>query len=121
MTANLAVINLIGVAAWEGVTMFVDTELLRSGANESYRAGGHAQDAADRLSRGPVMSGMFGEFAAAEAFHDAVRFAHTQHVKTLQAHQEVLSAVGSNAHRAAAAFSAMDARNAAEERAVLDS
>ena len=98
--------------------MFVDTALLHSGANESHRAGGHAQDGADHLSRGPLVSGMFGEFAAAEAFHDAVRSAHTQQVKTLQAHQEVLSAVGSNAHRAATAFSAMDARNTAQERAV---
>jgi hypothetical protein len=98
--------------------MFVDTGLLHSGANESHRAGGHAQEGANRLSRGPLMSGMFGEFAAAEAFHDAVRSAHTEHVKTLQAHQEVLTAVGSNAHRAATAFSAMEARNAAEERAV---
>jgi hypothetical protein len=98
--------------------MFVDTELLRSGANEAHRAGGHAQDAADQLSRGPLMSGMFGEFAAAETFHDEVRSAHAQHVKTLQAHQEVLTAVGSNAHRAATAFSVMEERNAAEERAV---
>jgi hypothetical protein len=98
--------------------MFVDTELLHSGANESHRAGVHAQDGADRLTRGPLMPGMFGEFAAAEAFHDAVRAAHTQHVKALQAHGEVLTAVGSNAHRAATAFSAMDARNAAAERAV---
>jgi hypothetical protein len=98
--------------------MFTDTGLLHSGANESHRAGGHAQDAADRLSRGPLMSGMFGEFAAAEAFHDAIHSAHAQHVKTLQAHQEVLTAVGNNAHRAATAFSDMDARNAADERAV---
>jgi hypothetical protein len=98
--------------------MFVDTALLHSGANESHRAGEHAQDGADHLSRGPLASGMFGEFAAAEAFHDAVRSAHTAHVKTLQAHQEALTAVGSKAHRAATGFSAMEARNAGEERAV---
>lgn len=101
--------------------MFVDTELLRSGANESHRAGSHAQEAADRLARGPMMSGMFGEFAAAEKFHDALRTAHSQHVKTLQAHQEALSALGSKAHQAANGFTAMDARNAAAERAVRNS
>ena len=100
--------------------MFVDTELLRSGANESHRAGGHAQEGADRLARGPVMPGMFGEFAAAEEFHDAVRAAHTQHVKTLQAHQEALTEVGSKAHLAANGFANMDAHNAAAERAVLN-
>ena len=46
--------------------MFVDTGLLHSGANESHRASGHAQEGADRLSRGPLMPGIFGEFAAAE-------------------------------------------------------
>ena len=98
--------------------MFVDTALLRSGADESHRAGEHAQQGADRLSRGPLASGMFGEFAAAEEFHDAVRSAHTQHVRTLQAHQEALAAVGSKAHLAADGFTEMDARNAAAERAV---
>ena len=98
--------------------MFVDTAMLHSGANQSHRAGDHAQEGADQLARGPLMSGIFGEFAAAEAFHDAVRVAHTAHVKTLQAHQEALTAVGSKAHRAATGFSAMEADNAAEERAV---
>jgi Protein of unknown function (DUF2563) len=98
--------------------MFVDTELLRSGANESHRAGGHAQEAADRLSRGPLISGMFGEFAAAEEFQDAIRSAHTRHVTTLQAHQEALTAIGGKARLAADGFTAMDARNAAAERAV---
>jgi Protein of unknown function (DUF2563) len=98
--------------------MFVDTGLLHSGANESHRAGGHAQDGAARLSRGPLVSGMFGEFAAAEEFHDAVHWAHAQHLRTLQAHQEALTAVGSKAHRAATEFTEMEARNAAEERAV---
>lgn len=110
LTAHRAVISVI--------TMFVDTGLLHSGADESHRAGGHAQEGADRLSRGPLMSGMFGEFAAAEEFHDAVRSAHTEHVKTLQAHQEALTAVGSKAHLAANGFADMDARNAAAERAV---
>jgi hypothetical protein len=98
--------------------MFVDTGLLRSGGNESHRAGGHARDGADRLSRGPLGSGMFGEFAAAETFHDAVRSAHAEHVRTLQAHHEALTAVGSKAHLAANGFTDMEARNAAEERAV---
>jgi hypothetical protein len=117
LTGNPAVINLTGARKGR-VTMFVDTELLHSGANESHRAGGHAQDGADHLSRGPLVSGMFGEFATAEAFHDAVRSAHAQHVQTLQAHQEALTAVGSKAHRAAIEFTGMDHRNAAEQRAV---
>ena len=82
--------------------MFVNTELLHSGAGESHRAATHARDAADHLSRGPLLSGMFGCFAAAEAFHDALTVAHAKHVKTLQAHQETLTAIGGRAQRAAA-------------------
>jgi Protein of unknown function (DUF2563) len=98
--------------------MFVNTDLLHSGANESHRAGGHAQDGADQLSRGPLASGMFGAFPAAETFHEAVTAAHGQHVKALQAHQETLTGLGHKAHYAANEFTNMDERNAADERAV---
>jgi Protein of unknown function (DUF2563) len=98
--------------------MFVDTGLLHSGGNQSHRAGGHAQEGADQLSRGPLSAGMFGEFSAAEAFHGAVGEAHGKHVRALQAHQQVLTAVGGNAHRAAAAFTHDDERNAAMLRNV---
>ena len=98
--------------------MFVDIDLLHSGANESHRAGGHARDGADQLSRGPLPSGMFGDFTAAEMFHDAVSSARAQHVKSLQVHQETLTELGRKAHYAANGFTDMDDRNAAEMRAV---
>jgi Protein of unknown function (DUF2563) len=98
--------------------MDVDTGLLHSGGNESHRAGGHAQEAASHLSRGPLMPGMFGEFAAAESFHEAVTSAQAHHVKILQAHQETLTSVGTNAHTAANGFTDMEERNAAKLRAV---
>ncbi|OMC48277.1 DUF2563 family protein [Mycobacterium sp. IS-1264] len=98
--------------------MEVDTGLLHSGGNESHRAGGHAQEAAGHLARGPLTPGMFGQFAAAESFHEAVTSAHAQHVKTLQAHQETATTVGKNAHLAANGFTDMEERNAAQLRAV---
>jgi hypothetical protein len=98
--------------------MDVDTGLLHSGANQSHRAGGHAQEAANHLSRGPLMSGMFGEFAAAESFHEAVATAQAHHVKTLKAHQETLTTVGTHAHTAADGFTDMEERNAAQLWAV---
>ena len=100
--------------------MFVDPELLHSAAKESHRAGGQARDGADRLARGPLMSGIFGDFAAADAFHEAVTSAHAQHVKTLQAHHEVLTSVGIKAHYAAREFVGMDEHNASEMQAVRD-
>ena len=98
--------------------MFVNTELLHSGAGESHRAATHARDAADHLSRGPLLSGMFGCFAAAEAFHDALSVAHARHVKTLQAHQETLTAIGGRAQRATGEFTDMEQHNAAKLRAL---
>jgi hypothetical protein len=98
--------------------MFVDTGLLHAGAEESHRAGGNAQDAADRLSQGPLLSGMFGQFSAAQAFHGAVSVAHAQHVKNLQAHQKTLTDLGRKAHYAANEFTGMDNRSAARLRAV---
>ena len=64
------------------------------------------------------MPGMFGEFAAAESFQEAVTSAQAHHVKTLQAHQETLTTVGTNAHTAANEFTDMEERNAAKLRAV---
>lgn len=98
--------------------MFVDTELLHSGGNQSHRAGGHAQDGADHLAQGTVAPGMFGDFAAADAFHSAVAASHEQHVKNLQGHSDTLTSVGTKAHCAANGFTNMDEQNATEMRAV---
>jgi hypothetical protein len=67
------------------------------------------------------MSGMFGDFAAAASFHEAVTSAQAHHVKTLQAHQETLTTVGTSAHTAATGFTDMEERNAAKLRAVRPS
>ncbi|MGD1283465.1 DUF2563 family protein [Mycobacterium seoulense] len=101
--------------------MFVDTALLHSGGNDSHRAGGHAQEGADQLARGPLASGMFGDFAAAASFHEAVTTAHTQHVQNLQGHQRTLTDVGAKAHHAAKGFTSMDQQNADEMQAVRPS
>ncbi|OBH45494.1 DUF2563 family protein [Mycobacterium mantenii] len=101
--------------------MFVDTELLHSGGNQSHRAGGHAQEGADQLAGGTVASGMFGDFDAANDFHSAVAAAHGQHVKTLQGHSETLTGVGTKAHHAATGFTNMDSQNAAEMQALRPS
>jgi len=61
---------------------------------------------------------MFGHFPAAEAFQDAVSAAHAEHVKSLQAQQETLTAIGGRASRAAAEFTDMEEHNAAKLRAL---
>ncbi|OBF04339.1 DUF2563 family protein [Mycobacterium sp. 852002-10029_SCH5224772] len=101
--------------------MFVNTEQLHSGGNQSHRAGGHAQEGADQLAGGTVASGMFGDFEAADSFHNAMNAAHGQHVKNLQGHSETLTGVGTKAHHAANGFTNMDQHNAAELKAVRPS
>jgi hypothetical protein len=98
--------------------MLVDPKTLHSGGDQSHRAGDHAEEAAGHLSRASLPSGMFGGFPAAEDFHTAVSVAHAHHVKTLQAHQEALTGIGSRAHRAATEFVDMDERGAAKLQAV---
>ncbi|WP_421843298.1 DUF2563 family protein [Mycobacterium sp.] len=94
--------------------MFVDAELLHSGADESHRAGEYAQDGADRLSRGPLVTGMFGDFAAAQVFHDAVIETHAAHVRGLRDHRQELTALAGKVHFAAVEFTEMDRGNAVE-------
>jgi hypothetical protein len=98
--------------------MFVNTGTLQTGANDSHRAGEHADDGANHLLRTSPVAGMFGDFAAAEAFHEAVTQAHTHHTAKLRAHQHTLSNVGDKAHTVATAFSEMDERNASKLKAV---
>ena len=105
-------------AAWKGRAMFVDTAMLHSGATESRRAGEHAQDGANVLAQAPLAVGMFGDFAAAEAFHDAVSSAHAHHIKALQNHRETLDDVGAKTQLVAYSFTAMEDNNAKALREV---
>ncbi|BAX93105.1 DUF2563 family protein [Mycobacterium shigaense] len=98
--------------------MFVNPQLLHSGGHQTHRAADHAQDAANHLSRAALPSGMFGDFPAADDFHNIVSAAHAHHAKTLQAHHETLNGIGRKAHRAATEFVDMDERNAAELQAI---
>jgi hypothetical protein len=91
--------------------MFVDTAQLHSGASESRRASEHAQAGVNHLSGATPVAGMFGSFAAADDFHEAVSAAHAYHVKALHNHQENLNDVGTKAHRAGYAFTATEDQN----------
>jgi hypothetical protein len=98
--------------------MFVDTGTLHAGANHSHRAGSRADDGANHLARTSPVAGMFGDFAAADAFHEAVTQAHTHHTTTLRAHQQILCGVGDKARTVATVFSEMDEGNASKLKAV---
>ena len=96
--------------------MRVDTAELHSGASGSLRASEHAETGANHLSGAAPFAGMFGDFAEADDFHEALSAAHKRHVQSLQSHQENLNHVGTRAHHAGYAFTAMDERGASELR-----
>ena len=92
--------------------MRVDPAMLHLGADESHRASDHAGDGANALSGAPPIAGMFGEFEAADAFHEAITAAHGAHVKALETHRDTLHDLGVKTHHAAYTFTAMDDDNA---------
>lgn len=99
--------------------MQVDVGELRAGANRSYQAAWLAMEGADRLARGSVAAGIFGDFGAAETFHGALDAAHTTHVQRLRTHENRLGVLGDKAHTTASTFVDMEERNAEALRSVL--
>jgi hypothetical protein len=97
--------------------MIVDITGLHSGAATSYGAARHAHEGAERLRRANLPAGVFGDFAAADGYHDAVSRAHDRHLHTMRYHQAGLGALGDKAHHAAAAFAEMEEQNASALRA----
>ncbi len=92
--------------------MRVDLTMLHSGADESRRAGDHAGDGASALAAAAPTAGMFGEFEAASAFHEAITAAQAAHVNALESCRDVLHDLGTKTHRAAYTFTAMEDDNA---------
>ncbi|MEB3023633.1 DUF2563 family protein [[Mycobacterium] crassicus] len=92
--------------------MHVDPHALRTGANVSDDAGGHANTGAQRLGLAGVTEGMFGDFDAAHSFHTALGSAKDSHRDALQCHHENLIGIAENVRTAAAAFTSMDSHNA---------
>jgi hypothetical protein len=84
--------------------MFVDTDLLRMGADFSQSAGSTAQRGADRLASTQPTAGIFGDFEAAHGFHQALCRAHDSHVTTLRGHRAGFDSLAEKATSAAAIF-----------------
>jgi hypothetical protein len=97
--------------------VFVDPAELRSGANRSYNASSIAKSATDSFSRIGLPSGIFGTFAEAESFHEALAIGHSEHVERMKDHEAYLGALGDKAHQTASAFAEMDDQNAEALRA----
>ncbi|RRR40890.1 DUF2563 family protein [Mycolicibacter terrae] len=92
--------------------MDVNPHVLRTGANVSDDAGGHADTGAQRLGLAGVSTGMFGDFDAAHSFHAALGSAKDGHREALQNHHQNLTGIAENVRTAASTFTRMDDHNA---------
>jgi hypothetical protein len=84
--------------------MFVDTDLLRCGADFSQSAGEIVRRGADQFASAQLAAGIFGDFDAAHRFHRALRRAHDGHVTTMQGHRAEFDALTEKANSAATIF-----------------
>ncbi|MEZ0385206.1 DUF2563 family protein [Mycobacterium sp. pW045] len=98
--------------------MHVDPQALRTGANVSDDAGGHARNGAQRLGSTGVTSGIFGDFDEAHSFHTALGTAKDGHRDALHDHHQNLTGIAENVRTAATAFTRMDNHNAEQLRNV---
>ncbi|MEB3071108.1 DUF2563 family protein [[Mycobacterium] vasticus] len=92
--------------------MHVVPHALRTGANVSDDAGGHANNGAQRLGLAGVTAGMFGDFDDAHSFHTALGSAKDDHRDALAGHHENLTGIATNVRTAATTFTNMDDHNA---------
>jgi hypothetical protein len=97
--------------------MKIDTDLLTAGSARCGDAAGMAVTGAKKLADKSPSAGIFGDFAEAHAFHDAVSAAHQGHVEQLFEHHRALTTVGEKGHTAANTFTATDTSGADSLRA----
>ncbi|PIB79560.1 DUF2563 family protein [Mycobacterium celatum] len=98
-------------------SMEVDTAHLHAGADRCSDAAQTALTAAGKLAGKEPAAGMFGDFAEAHEFHQAVSAAHRAHVEQLHGHHRALTGIGDKSRSAAYEFTARDASSADSLRA----
>lgn len=88
--------------------MYVDTDLLRMGADFSRSAGTIAQRGATEFGSTQFSPGIFGDFDAAHGFHCALSAAHQVHANTMAGHHAELEGLAEKASCAATTFQQTD-------------
>lgn len=100
-----------------GHSLEVDVTHLHAGADRCADAAGIALSGAGNLAAKSPSEGMFGDFAAAHAFHGALAAAHRAHVELLHDHHRSLTDISDKSRSAADEFMAQDASGAESLRA----
>lgn len=88
--------------------MYVDTELLRMGADFSKSAGEIVKRGAEKFASTSVPTGVFGDFEAAHDFHSALCRSHEAHAATMRSHHADFEGLASKANNGAAEFEKQD-------------
>lgn len=88
--------------------MFIDTDLLRCGADFSQSAGEIVQQGANQFASAQVPAGVFGDFDAAQTFYSALCRAREAQVTAMQGHRAQLNSLAERASSAAAIFVKQD-------------
>jgi hypothetical protein len=92
--------------------MFIDTASLRMGAGFSDSAGAIARRGADQFASAPLPAGIFGDFAEADQFHQALSQSQANHSESMRGHHSALAELADNATTAAKAFTEQDEQSA---------
>ena len=100
--------------------MFVDTDLLRMGAEFSQSAGEIVRRGADEFASASLPAGIFGDFEAANHFHTALGRAHEAQTATMRSHRVHLDGLAGKANTGAAAFVRQDEAAEASVRSAGD-
>ena len=94
--------------------MFIDTDLLRMGADFSRSAGTIVQRGATEFASTQLTAGIFGDYEAAHGFHSALTAAHQVHASTMASHHVELERLAEKANSAATIFHAQDQQAAVD-------
>lgn len=92
--------------------MFVDTALLRMGADFSDSAGAIARRGAAGFASTAVPTGIFGSFDEADQFQRTLAQTHASHSQSMQAHHGALTKLAGKAVTAATVFIREDEQGA---------
>lgn len=99
-----------------GRDMEVDPHL-HAGADRCIDAAEAALAGAGKLEGKQPAVGIFGDFAAAHAFHEVLSTTHAAHVDRMQGHHRALTDVSDKSRSAANGFIAQDVSSAGSLRA----
>jgi hypothetical protein len=100
--------------------MYIDTEMLRMGADFSDSAATIVQRGAAEFSSIQLGVGVFGDFESAHGFHGALVATHETYVTSMDGHRTELGAIAQKAAYAANAFATQDEQAAGDVNAAVN-